>query len=127
MAIAVTHFIADEEPLKYHAKRKDISDDGKEFLLLVEKYYNKMMHNDSTPVKLIPVLPNLVTSTDKLTMFATASIVNDKDEFYIVSKPTAVKNKKVDSGSHNHYKHKPSGDAHCRGVCIIVNSTFTAG
>ena len=76
---------------------------------------------------LYPVLPNLVTSTDEVTVFATSTIINGKDSLYIVTKPSKLKNELCDSSTRNNYKKNMSGDAHLRGVCIVINSTFTAG
>lgn len=42
-----------------------------------------------------------------------------------MSKPNDIKNEACDSGKQNH--HKKTGNSHCRGVCIVLNSTFTAG
>ena len=53
--------------------------------------------------------------------------VYDKDKIYIFACPTCVKNEHVDSGKSNDYTTLPTGDAHCRGVKIVVNTTFTAG
>ena len=33
----------------------------------------------------------------------------------------------VDSSCRNHYKKTPTGDAHCRGLWVVINCTFTAG
>ena len=60
-------------------------------------------------------------------IFATPSSINNKDSFYIVTKPDKVKNEFISSNCRNHYKSSPTGDAHCRGVRIVLNSTFTAG
>ena len=76
---------------------------------------------------LIPVLPNLITSTDEVTVFATPSVVHEKDSYYLVAKPTELKNEMSDSASRNHYKRKQTGDAHCHGCRIVINCTFTAG
>ena len=45
----------------------------------------------------------------------------------MVACPTKVKNGTVDSGKINNYTTNASGDAHSQGVCLVLNSTFTAG
>ena len=77
--------------------------------------------------KMYPVLPNLLTTTDEVTIFATAGDIYKKDSFYLVTKPEEVKNEVCNSGYRNNYKKKPTGNAHCRGVRMVINSTFTAG
>ena len=86
-----------------------------------------MLGQNRNEIKLLPVLPNLVTTTDEVTIFATAGTVHAKEQFYIVARPDEVKNEKCHSGGRNHYSTKRTGDAHCRGVRIVINSTFTAG
>ena len=94
----------------------------------VEASYNKMLgYNDNNKVEMIPVLPNLVTTIDEVTIFATSTLVNQKESLYIIAKPEEIKNEMCNSGSRNVYKNKTSGDAHCRGVRIVINSSFTAG
>ena len=44
-----------------------------------------------------------------------------------MSKPEQIKNEMCNSANRNDYKRKLLGDAHCRGVRIVINSTFTAG
>ena len=71
ICVAVTHFLPGIEPSPYHPKRTDISEDGMLMLELAEYQYNKMINNTDKPIKLIPVLPNLISSTDEVTIFAT--------------------------------------------------------
>ena len=105
---------------------------------MVEKCYIKIFNNKNTsnligsesPAKKvsdIPILPNLVTSTDETTIFATPSKIFDKEKVYLVARPTKIKNKKMDSGKCNDYSTKELGDSHCRGLQILLNRTFTAG
>ena len=123
----MNYFLLSIEPTKYHPKKKELNDEAVELWNLVEQSYNKMIGNEDSPIAMQPVLPNLVTSTDKCTVYATSSIVNGKDTLYLVSKPTSESNKSCDSGTRNHYKRKVTGDSHCRGVRVVINSTFTAG
>ena len=127
MAVIVTHFIPDVTPSPFHPIRKELPREGQELLSLVEETYNDMIGQPHKKVKMIPVLPNLVTSTDEVTLFATPNIVHGKESFYVTAKPSYVKNEYSDSGSRNHYKKDITGDSHCRGVRIVINSTFTAG
>ena len=128
MIVTANHFIPNIEPNYFHPKKKDLTKDALELWNVAENCYNKMIgHDDNTKVKLFPVLPNLVTSTDEVTIFATCGIVNNKETFFIATKPEVLKNEVCHSGARNHYKKKMTGDTHCRGVCIVINSTFTAG
>ena len=45
----------------------------------------------------------------------------------MTAKPNEIKNEQCHSGARNVYKTKLTGDSHCRGVRMVVNSTFTAG
>ena len=126
-AVLASHYLPDIEPTIFHTKRKDMSREALETLVLVKSQYNKMIGNSDSKVRLTPVLPNLVTSTDECTIFATSSQVHTKNLFYLTARPTYNKNKECNSGSQNHYKQTPTGDAHCRGVRIVINCTFTAG
>ena len=124
MAVAVLHFIPFIKPTEYHMKKKDIGEDGLELWTGVERLYSKIFQKN---VSVVPVLPNLVTSTDKTTIFLTPNKIYDKEKVYLVARPTVVKNEKVDSGTCNDYSTKESGDAHCRGLRVVLNTTFTAG
>ena len=129
MIVTANHFIPNISQNYFHPKKKDLSKEALELWNIAEDSYNKMIgHTDAaSKVKLYPVLPNLVTSTDEVTIFATCGIVNNKETFFIATKPEDLKNEFCHSGARNHYKKKSSGDAHCRGVRIVINCTFTAG
>ena len=75
----------------------------------------------------MPIVPNLVTSTNKMTLFACPGKVNKAEKLHLVAQPSHVKNESVNSGQHNNYNTEPSGDAYCCGVKIVLNSTITAG
>ena len=50
---------------------------------MVETNYDKkMVGNDTNDVKLMPLLQNILTSTDKVTLFATTTIIKDKNDTY---------------------------------------------
>ena len=125
--VAVNHLIPPSQPSIYHPKKSELNHDAQELWSLSESCYNCMIGNSITKKKLYPVLPNLITSTNEVTIFATTGTVDSKESFYIVAKPEELKNEACNSGSRNHYKKKPTGNSHCRGVRIVINSTFTAG
>ena len=127
MVVAVNHFVPNVPKTVFHPKKKDLCAQSVEMWECVESAYNKMLGNVEKKVDMMPVLPNMVTTTDEVTLFATSTLVNHKESIYIVAKPEEIKNEMVSSGTRNHYKQKTSGDAHCRGVRIVINSTFTAG
>ena len=83
MVVATTHFLPDITATKYHPKKKDLSPTSIELWDYAEKAYNKMLGNESNDHTLSPVLPNLVTTTDEVTLFATTSIVNSKETLYL--------------------------------------------
>ena len=127
MTVSVSHFLYGVQPTVFHPKKKDLSNESVLLWNLVEKYHGKMLGISSNDCKMLPVLPNLITSTDEITIFATSSIVNGKESFYIVAKPSVETNTKPSSSSRNNYKKTITGDQHCRGIRIVINSTFTAG
>ena len=53
--------------------------------------------------------------------------INKGAKVHIVARPTKVKNIVVDSGSRNDYSTILHGNSHCRGVRIVLNTTFTTG
>ena len=86
LAVACAHFIPDIEPTTFHPKKSDLSEEAVELWNLCEYAYNKMIGNNGTSkINLYPVLPNLITSSDEVTVFATSSIINGQDKLYIVS------------------------------------------
>ena len=76
--------------------------------------------------KLYPLLLNLVTTTDEITIFATAEVVNSKETFYLLSRPEEHKYESYHSGARNHYKKKLMGNVYWKGVHIVINSLFNA-
>ena len=70
---AITHFLPDTEPSDYHRRKSEIPAESLVLWDLVESCYSRLFGSStgsSRKVKCIPVLPNLVTSTDELTIFA---------------------------------------------------------
>ena len=124
MSVAVTHFLPNVTPTVFHRRKKDLCDKSKELWDMVEIEYSKIYRK---PTTVIPVLPNLITSTDKTTMFVTSGVINNQEKIHITNKPTVVKNENVSSGCRNNYTTNLSGDSHCRGLRIVLNNTFTAG
>ena len=88
MTVAASHFLPDITPLPFHRRRQDICQKSKELLELVEIEYSKMYRKD---VRVVPVLPNLVTSTDETTVFVTSGVIKDYERVHITAKPTSVK------------------------------------
>ena len=105
-------------------KKKDVGENGLELWNLVEACYSKIYDKK---VSVVPILPNLVTTTDETTIFVTPTKIFDKENVYVVACPTKIKNEKVDSGTCNDYSTNDHGDAHCRGIRVVLNTTFTAG
>ena len=79
-----------------------------------------MIRHTANQEKLNPVLPNLVMTTDEVTIFATTEVVNNKESFYLVAQPEELKDKSCRSGARNQYKNKPTGNTHCRGIKILM-------
>ena len=125
--VTCTHFLSNATSTYYHAKKKDLNPDAVELWNLAELCFNKMVGNTNKHETLLPVLPNLVTTTDEVTIFATDGKIHSKESFFLAAKPEEIKNEECHSGARNVYKTKLTGNSHCRGVRIVVNSTFTAG
>ena len=104
MTVLTTHYLPDITPSEFHPKKKDMSKEAIDTLTVVETQYNRMLGNPSKKSTLTPVLPNLVTSTDEVTIFASQSQIQSKDSFYLVSKPMSNMNKLSSIGSRNDYK-----------------------
>ena len=126
IVFGVTHFLPFVEPTIYHRKKSEICDNGIELWSNVERLYSRIF-NSPKPVPVTPVLPHLITSTDETTIFCTPTKIFDKERVYVVARPTKVKNEALDSGKVNNYSTDAIGDAHCRGVRLVLNTTFTAG
>ena len=125
--VTCTHFISLTSPSKYHVKKTDLNEEACQLWNLAESCYNTMIGKDGAKVSLYPILPNLITTTDEVTIFATVGNVHTKESFYLVSRPEEIKNEACNSGARNCYTTKQVGDSHFRGVRIVINSTFTAG
>lgn len=124
LCVAATHFLPEVLPSPFHRRKRDLCDKSKELWDMVEIEYSKMFKKK---VNVVPVLPNLVTSTDETTLFVTSGIINEEEKLYITCKPTMEKNESVSSSSRNDYSTTLTGDSHCRGLRIVLNTTFTAG
>ena len=106
MVVCCNHYIPDATPTVFHPKKKDLCKEATLLWDIAEVSYNKMIGNTGLRVDLLPVLPNLVTTTDEVTIFATADVVHNKESFFVVSKPERIRNETCDSGKRNHYKKK---------------------
>ena len=65
------------------------------------------MHNvngKTSNIKLVPILPNLITSTDEMSFFASNQPVNGKERLFITAKPKLVKGEVISSGRRNNYQ-----------------------
>ena len=83
-AVACTHFIPNASSTYYHPKKKDLNKDAVELWNLAEVCFNKMIGNNSNIESLVPVLPNLVTTTDEVTIFATDGKIHSKEAFSLL-------------------------------------------
>ena len=83
-----------------------MSKESLETLELVEDQYRKMIGTNDKNLSLTPVLPNLITSTDEVTIFATSSQIHNMDSFYLIAKPTYTKNQESNSDCRNNYNRK---------------------
>ena len=128
LVVLASHFVR-AEPSPYHPKMNSLDPEISAVWELVEETNNKSLSIDPIDItikKLIPVLPQLVTSTDETTLFITSHIINNKEVWFLFAK--ACENSTVlDSSKRDNYSTTMSGDAHCRGLRITLNNTFTAG
>ena len=128
MVVLSTHFVH-AEPSSFHPKRSTLDPSVAAVWNLVEKEINKSLSIndiDAAIKQLIPVLPHLVTSTDETTVFITSQLINNKEVWYLFAK-AAEDSTVLDSNRRDNYSTSMSGDAHCRGLRITLNNTFTAG
>ena len=128
LVVLATHFIR-AEPSSFHPKLASLDPLIAEVWKIVEEENDKTLsiHTiNKCMEKLIPVLPQLVTSTDETTMFITSTIIKNKEVWYLYAKAVAERDI-LDSSKRDNYSTAMSGDAHCRGLRITMNNTFTAG
>ena len=128
MVVLATHFVR-AEPSAFHPKMNSLDPEILAAWELVEEVNGKSLsiHSINNSIeKLIPVLPQLVTSTDETTLFITSQIINNKEVWFLYAKAVGSNNV-LDSSKRDNYSTKMSGDAHCRGLRITLNNTFTAG
>jgi hypothetical protein len=118
LAVAVSHFIKAPFRKDCHTPYNDMTKGSKLMFDLV-----KSQHPPGT--SLVNALPQLITTTDELTVFATVGKVSNKEDYYITIKPergTTLPS----SQTRSNYTTTPQGDLHCRGVRIVINNTFSA-
>ena len=74
LAVDATHFIPNIQSTPYHVKKSEIDETSRELWELVEECYSSMVGRNERmkKIKVVPVLPNLVTSSDEVTLFATS-------------------------------------------------------
>jgi hypothetical protein len=83
--------------------------------------------NDKDAPPLLPVLDQLVTSSDEMTVFMSDKVIHSKDDWFISKRPSAQQQPFLDSNSRDVFCTELSGDKHHRGVRVTLNNTFTAG
>lgn len=127
LVVATNHFIPNATRTIYHPRLKDLDPDSAELWEMAQVSFHKMIGSPPIKTELLPILPNLVTSTDEVTIFASTIVINQKEKVYICARPDEIKNETCDSGKRNNYNTTLTGDAHARGVRIVINNTFTAG
>ena len=98
MVVASNHFVAGIKKTLYHPRKTELSEDSVELWNKVELEHKLMLGNKLNQVKMYPILPNLITITDEITIFATTNVLNSKEQLNLVSKPDEIKNKSVNSG-----------------------------
>lgn len=91
MVVCATHFPPNVKRTSFRPKKKDLPPRSVEMWNIVEDSYNKMLGSTREKIELLPALPNLVTSTDEVTIFATSSTINKKETLYLVAKPEEIK------------------------------------
>ena len=119
LAVASTHFIPCDQPSHYAKKMKDLPKESRELWQLVEECLSDIHSNGSdvkSKVKVSPVLPNLITSTDEMTIFATATKVGKAQKVHVVAKPTSIKTEGISSANRNNYTTTSVNNSHLRGV-----------
>ena len=132
LAVTTSHFIPAPRT-RYHITKEELPDSSVHLWNLAEQQYNKVNIASSDPQhpnyqSLVPVLPNLLTTTDEMTIFVTPTIIDGKDDWYLVARPDEERVQAKNSESVNsNYHTKQQGDAHCRGLRIVLNNTFTGG
>ena len=118
MAVAASHFFEAPFRKEFHTPYEAMTSDSKLMYNLVKSQYK-------SDVSLVHVLPQLVTTTDELTVFATIGRINAKDDYYISIKPEPG-TKLPASNTRSNYTTNKQGDRHCRGVRVVINNTFSA-
>ena len=118
LAVAVAHFVKAPFQKNFHTPYNEMTNGSKLMYDLV-----KSQHSPDT--SLVNVIPQLVTTTDELTVFATVGRVANKEDYYITVKPEKG-TRLPSSETRSTYTTTPQGDLHCRGVRIVINNTFSA-
>ena len=118
MAVAASHFFKAPFKKEYHTPYEAMTEGSKQMFNLVKSQYK-------SDESLVHVLPQLVTTTDELTVFATVGKINAKEDYYISIKPEPG-TKLPPSNTRSTYTTDKQGDRHCRGVRVVINNTFSA-
>ena len=131
LVVLTTHFVR-AKPTKYGQQVKDLLKNP--VYCLVQKLndevlgINESLDNDNVTIEnLIPVLSNLVTSTDECTILVTNKVINNKQDWYITTRPKVSHTPYHDYNTRDIYTTELVGDKHLCGVQMTLNNTFSAG
>ena len=127
--VLATHFIR-AKPSPFHPTMKSLDPEVAKVWELIQELNNEVLDINTINnhvEKIIPVLPHLLTSTDETTTFITSQQIKNSEVWYLFAKPSKNNKNDMDSSRRDTYSTKLSGDAHCRGLRITINNTFTAG
>ena len=118
MAVAASHFFKAPFKKEYHTPYEAMTEGSKQMFNLVKSQYK-------SDESLVHVLPQLVTMTDELTVFATVGKINLKEDYYMSIKPEPG-TKLPPSYTRSTYTTDKQGDRHCHGVHVVINNQFSA-
>jgi hypothetical protein len=118
MVVAASHFFPGTLDRNIHVPYERMTENSKLMYDLV-----KSQHPEGT--SLVHVLPELVTTTDEITVFATIGKINDSEGYYVTIKPEKG-TRLPQSNTRSVYTTTPQGNRHCQGIRIVINHTFSA-
>ena len=127
LVVLSTHYI-NAQPTKYHRPTSMLEKDP--IYMLIKKLNKEVLGITDLCGKdyfLTHVLPSLITSTDECTVFISSKIINGKELWYFTCCPNNSNKPHVDSNKRDNFTTDLTGDAHHRGLRIVLNNTFTAG
>jgi hypothetical protein len=127
MVVLCTHYI-NAEPTKYHKPFSELMKDPT-YKLIYELNREVLGIDEFTESSyhLTHALPDLVTTTDEVTLFVSSEVIEGKDSFHFSVRPSLTNQPNKDSSKRDPYTTALTGDKHHRGLRISLNNTFTAG